>query len=259
MERFEGYGLRPAVPIFVPMSAVLGDMVVERGDRMRWYEGPTLLEVLESVRPLAARATSGFRFAVQMVSRPQVAAHPDFRGYMGRIASGAVARGDRVRVLPAGHRTRVERIVTFDGDLEQAKAPRSVTIVLEDDLDVSRGDMLVSGDREPRVVTDVRAVVCWMADAPLDTKTRYLLRHTSRTTRCLITNVENRIDIDTLEATPGATGLGKNDIGRVSLRTLAPLVVDSYRNNRETGAFILIDPGNHNTVACGMLEAPEPE
>jgi sulfate adenylyltransferase subunit 1 len=254
MDRFDGYGFRPAAPVFVPMSAALGDMVVERGERMAWYRGPTLLEVLESARPSAERATTGFRFAVQMVSRPQGAAEPDFRGYMGRIASGSVAPGDRVRVLPSGHETEVTRIVTFDGDLERAAAPRSVTLVLGDDLDVSRGDMLVSGEDPPRVVTGGRAVVCWMADTPLDPKTKYFLRHTSRTTRCLITSVEDRIDIDTLGAAPAGETLGKNDIGRIAFRTLQPLAVDAYRDNRETGAFILIDPSTHNTVACGMIE-----
>lgn len=254
MKVLDRYDLREASTIFVPISAVAGEMVVERGERMPWYEGPTLLEVLESAEPSAEIARTGLRFPVQMVSRPQTAADPDFRGYMGRVAAGTVRVGDKVEILPAGHRSVVARIVTFDGDLESVSAPHSVTLTLEDDLDVSRGDMIVEPGSLPRPRTDLDALVCWMSDAPMSLGKRYLLKHTSRTTRCMIRGVGHKIDIDTLEADSSESGLTRNDIGRISLRTLQPIVCDPYRDNRETGAFILIDPDHHGTVACGMIE-----
>jgi sulfate adenylyltransferase subunit 1 (EFTu-like GTPase family) len=189
-----------------------------------------------------------------MVARPQSGADRDFRGYMGKISSGSVAPGDRVRVLPGDLASEVARVVAFGGDLDTASAPRSVTLTLKDDLDISRGDMLADPDALPRVTSEVSAILCWMADRPLAKGRKYLLKHTSRTTRCLITDVHHRIDIDTLEADTTDGVFGKNEIGRVSIRTLQPLVCDPYRENRETGAFILIDPGDHNTVACGMIE-----
>jgi len=254
LEALDTYGLRGATATFVPLSAARGDMVVERGERLGWYRGPTLIEFLESVEPSADRARTAFRFPVQMVSRPQSEQHHDFRGYMGRVSSGAIRPGDRVRVLPGGLTTVVTGIVTFDGDRESAQAPHSVTLTLEDDLDISRGDMLVGMDAGPKVGTEVSALLCWMAEAPLTEGKKYLLRHTSRTTKCLVTRVDHRIDIDTLEPATADTGLGKNDIGRASIRTLEPIVYDAYKDNRETGAFILIDPGDHSTVACGMIE-----
>lgn len=248
------YHVREARAIFVPMSAALGDMVVERGSHMRWYEGPTLLEQLESVEPSADRARTAFRFPVQMVSRPQSEALHDFRGYMGRVASGTIRPGDAIRVLPGGLTSVVTRIVTFDGELESASAPHSVTLTLADDLDISRGDIIVEPGNEPRLATELSALVCWMSDAPMDPARKYLLKHTTRTTKCLITAVDHRIDINTLEAALTDSGLVKNDIGHVRVRTLQPVVCDAYRDNRETGAFILIDPLNHNTVACGMID-----
>lgn len=254
MDGLDRYDLREASTIFVPMSAVSGDMVVERGERMPWYEGPTLLEVLESVEPSAEIARTGFRFPVQMVSRPQTASDPDFRGYMGRVASGTIRVGDEVEILPAGHRSVVTGIVTFDGNLESVSAPRSVTLTLRDDLDVSRGDIFVQPGSLPRLRKDLDALVCWMSDSPMDPGKKYLLKHTSRTTRCMIRGVGHKIDINTLEADASESGLTRNDIGRISVRTLQPLACDPYRDNRETGAFILIDPDNHGTVACGMIE-----
>lgn len=253
MKGLHRYDLRDASATFVPMSAAAGDMVVERLDQMPWYQGPTLLEILESIRPSADQARTAFRFPVQMVTRPQKE-NPDFRGYMGRVVSGTIRPGDSVQVLPGGLTSVVTRIVTFGGDVESASAPRSVTLVLEDDLDVSRGDMLVAPDGLPRIATDFSALICWMSDTPLSRTTRYLLKHTSRTTKCLISGVDHRIVIDTLEADTTASDFGKNDIGRVSIRTLQPVMFDAYRDNRETGAFILIDPQTHNTVACGMIE-----
>jgi sulfate adenylyltransferase subunit 1 len=254
MKGLDRYDLREASTIFVPMSAVEGTMVVERGGRMPWYEGPTLLEVLEAAEPSAGIARTGLRFAVQLVSRPQTPADPDFRGYMGRVASGSVRVGDEVEILPAGHRSVVTRIVTFDGDLQSVSAPRSVALTLADDLDVSRGDMFVAPESVPRLRSDLDALVCWMSDAPMNPGKKYLLKHTSRTTRCMIRAVGHKIDINTLEADPSESELTRNDIGQISLRTLQPIVCDSYRDNRETGAFILIDPDNHGTVACGMIE-----
>ena len=241
---------------FVPLSASEGDMVVERGDKMPWYDGETMLELLETISPATDDSTAGFRFPVQMVSRPQTKEHYDFRGYMGRVASGQISVGDRIKVLPAGLTSKVSRIVTFDGDLNTAGPQRSVTITLEDDIDISRGDMLVSGEDEPLLTKCFAATVCWMSDRPLDPREKYLLKHTSRTTKAVVRSVEHRIDVNTLQADKVNVPFEKNDIGRAQIETLEPIFCDAYRTNRDTGAFILIDPQNHDTMACGMIDVP---
>ena len=239
---------------YVPLSARRGDMVVERGGAMPWYAGPTMLELLETIEPETDESVAGFRFPVQMVSRPQTEEWPDFRGYMGRVSSGTVAVGDPVRALPSGMTTRVERIVTFDGDLDAVGPGRSVTLALSDDIDISRGDMLVSVEDEPLATRSFAATVCWMSERPLEIGEKYLIKHTSKTTRAVVASIEHRIDVNTLEADSGDAGLAKNDIGRVQVRTLDALHCDAYRTNRDTGAFILIDSQTHDTMACGMID-----
>ena len=255
---FERLGVRHARAHnawFVPLSAFAGDMVVDRGDRMPWYTGETMLELLESVQPLTDSSVTGLRFPVQMVSRPQTADFPDFRGYMGRIASGTVTVGDTVRILPSGLTSRIASIVTFDGELESATAPKCVTLTLEDEVDVSRGDTIVKDD-DPLVTTDFGATLCWMSDVPLATGRKYWIKQGCQTTKAFVRQIDHLIDVNTLRTDPAEGTFEKNDIGRVQIKTLQPLVCDAYRSNRETGAFVLIEPETHATVACGMIDQP---
>jgi sulfate adenylyltransferase large subunit len=245
---------------FVPVSALHGDNVVERSARMPWYDGPTLLDVLEQADP-QGHGEQPLRFPVQMVSRSRPDHADDgpdgsFRGYLGRIESGTVQPGDRVVLLPGGQVTTVKRIHTWaDGRLQSeavAAAPQSVMLVLADELDVSRGDMIAAADYSPRVVRDIEAVVCWMDQAPLDRTRKYLVKHTTRTTKAVFRSVQSRVDVNTAQETPAGT-LGLNDIGRVRFTTQTPLAFDSYRDNRVTGGFILIDELTNHTVAAGMI------
>jgi sulfate adenylyltransferase subunit 1 len=256
---FERLGVRHARAHnawYVPMSAFVGDMVALRGDRMPWYQGETLLELLESVEPVTDFPVTGLRFPVQLVSRPQTPELHDFRGYMGRIASGTVSVGDSVRVLPSGLSSTVRGIVSFEGDLPSVSAPRSVTLTLEDDLDISRGDMIVGEHEDPLVTTEVGATLCWMSEAALEKGRKYLIKHGSHMTKALVGRIDNLIDINTLRTDPPEGTFRKNDIGRIQLKTLQPLVCDPYRSNRETGSFVLIDPDTNATVACGMIDQP---
>jgi sulfate adenylyltransferase subunit 1 len=242
--------------LFVPMSAVNGDMVVERGDRLDWYEGPTLLEVLENAPVAHSESAEPFRLPVQYVCRPQQSTDPelhDYRGYMGRIESGEIAVGDEVTILPAGRSTRIEAIHLGCDLFERAGAGQSVTLLLEDDIDVSRGDQIVSrGGTPPEVVTALRADLCWLSETPLDPRRNYLVRHTTRTVKAKLAAIHHRFDIHTLERQEAAQ-LGVNDIAEVSFRLAAPLAVDAYARNRATGAFIVIDEVTNNTVGAGMI------
>jgi sulfate adenylyltransferase subunit 1 len=256
---FERLGVRHARAHnawYVPISAALGDMVVVRGDRMPWYEAQTLLELLESVEPATDVPTLGLRFPVQMVSRPQTNELPDFRGYMGRLVSGRIAVGDTIQVLPSGLTSRVESIVSFDGDLDSVEAPRSATLTLEDDIDISRGDLIVGNGDDPSITSEFAATVCWMSDAPLKKGKKYLIKHNCKTTKAVVSNIDHLIDVNTLKTDSGELPFEKNAIGRVQMKTFQSLVCDAYRTNRETGSFILIDPSNHDTVACGMIDLP---
>ncbi len=241
---------------YVPVSATHGDMVTVRGDRMPWYRAETLLELLESVEPATDVPTSGVRFPVQMVSRPQTKEFPDFRGYMGRLVSGHIAVGDTIQVLPSGLTSTIGSIVSFEGEHDSVEAPRSATLTLEDDIDISRGDLIVSDGDDPRVISEFAATVCWMSDTPLEKGTKYLIKHNCRTTKALVSNIDHTIDVNTLQTDSGERPFEKNAIGRVQFKTLQPLVCDAYRTNRATGAFILIDPANNETLACGMIDLP---
>ena len=237
---------------FVPISALAGDMVVERGDRLPWYKGPTLMELLETSPPAHNEAPEPFRFSVQYVCRPRTAEHYDYRGYMGRIESGEIAIGDEVQALPSGRTTRVRDIRLLDRTLPQAGSGRSVTLLLEEEVDISRGDMIVKADAPPRVTKQVEAMVCWLAEAPLEPGRKYLVRHTTRETKALVAAIEYRQDINELKRVAGGR-LEMNDIGSVTFKLAQPLFVDPYRANRATGAFILIDEATNNTVGAGMI------
>ncbi len=238
---------------FIPISALLGDNVVERSARMPWYEGPTLLHHLEHVHIASDRNLSDLRFPVQWVVRPQSLEHPDYRGYAGQVAGGVLHPGDEVVVLPAGKRTRIAAIDTADGELDEAFPPMSVTVRLADDLDVGRGDVLCRPQDAPTPLREVEADVCWMADAPLRPGGRYAIKHTTRSARVVVDAIEHRIDVHSLQPRPGAEELALNDIGRVRLHVSAPLVADSYSRNRSTGSFILIDEATNDTVGAGMI------
>jgi bifunctional enzyme CysN/CysC len=241
---------------FIPISALHGDNVVDRSPRMPWYGGPALLHHLEHVHVAPDRNLIDVRFPVQFVIRPGTDSHHDYRAYAGQVAGGVLRPGDDVVVLPSRARSRVSAIETFDGAVAEAFPPMSVTVRLEDQLDVSRGDMLCRPQNRPLVERDLDALVCWMGEAPGLPGRRYLLKHTTRTTRAELTELMHRIDVDTLRPDGDATTLGFNEIGRVALCTAAPLAFDPYRRNRITGSFILIDEVTRDTVAAGMLLGP---
>ncbi|HEY1766686.1 MAG TPA: sulfate adenylyltransferase subunit CysN [Terracidiphilus sp.] len=251
----------PVERAVVPVSALAGDNIVHRSKNMPWYEGPSLLNLLESLpssrdtRNASAdknpsAAAPAFRFPVQRVLRPD----HTFRGFAGQIASGTVRRGDKVTVLPSNRSAQVERIVTWDGDLEEAIAPLSVTLVLDRELDISRGDLIVASQAQATVARSVKAALVWMDQRPLDLTRRYLLKHTSHTVPAFLSSVDYRTDLATLTREPAPT-LNMNDIGAVSLNLLRPIALDLYAHNRGTGAFILIDQETNATVAAGMVTA----
>jgi sulfate adenylyltransferase subunit 1 len=227
-------------------------MVVERGARLPWWDGPTLLELLEAAPPEHLGGREPLRFPVQWVCRPQTAEHHDFRGVAGRVESGEVAVGDRIRVLPSGLETRVTEIRLGDERLERAVSEQSVTLVLEDQVDVSRGDLLASPASAPEPVRRVDAMLCWLSERPLSPRRRYLVRHTTRETKADVAGISWRVDLAALEQVP-AEGLAMNDIGRVTLRLAAPIAADRYEENRATGAFIVIDEATNDTAGAGMI------
>jgi bifunctional enzyme CysN/CysC/sulfate adenylyltransferase subunit 1 len=233
----------------VPISALEGDNVVERSGRTFWYQGPTLLEHLETVPLSASDALESLRFPVQMVIRPDA----KFRGFAGRIASGVIRPGDDVLALPSGQRTRVRAIVSYDGDLPEVLAPMSVTLQLEDEIDLSRGDMLVSPENGPRVSRRFRAMVVWLHESPLEVGRTYLVKHTARQTKIRALQIRHRVNVNTLEQ-ERATELNMNDIASVEFEAHVPLFFDPYTSNRATGSFILIDAISNATVGAGMIE-----
>jgi sulfate adenylyltransferase large subunit len=237
----------------VPISALEGDNVVKRSERMFWHEGPTLLEHLETVPPAASDALESLRFPVQIVIRPDA----NFRGFAGRVASGVIRPGDGVLALPSGQRTRVRSIVSYDGDLPEAFAPMSVNLQLEDEIDLSRGDMLVSPDNGPRVSRRFRAMVVWLHGSPLEVGRTYLVKHTSRQTKIRALRIRHRVNVNTLEEEE-ARQLNMNDIASVEFEAHVPLFFDTYGANRATGSFILIDELSNATVGAGMIEEAAP-
>lgn len=233
----------------IPVSALEGDNVVTKSARTPWYNGPSLLHHLETVPVANFSSDTGFRLPVQYVIRP----HQDFRGFAGQIASGVVRVGDAIYLLPSGNQAKVKEIVTYDGKLEEATAPLSVTVVLDGEYDVSRGDVLVSSEAIPTVTRNFKASLVWMNAAQLDLEKTYLLKHAARTVKAKIQRVDHRVDINTFE-TISADTFQMNEIGTVWIETSQPLFIDPYKRNRSTGSFILIDPGHYATVAAGMIE-----
>jgi sulfate adenylyltransferase subunit 1 len=238
---------------YVPISALNGDNVVDRSENMDWYQGPTLLHLLENIHISSDINHEDFRFPVQYVVRPQTAEFPDYRGYGGRIASGAVKVGDSITVLPSGFASKVKTIDFFEDALEEAFAPQSVTITLEDEIDISRGDMLVKSDDIPTSTQDLDLMVCWFNERKLIPRGKYVIRHTSAEARCMVKDVHHKMNVNTLEQNSEDKEINMNDIAKVTLRVTKPLHVDSYDKNRITGSVILVDEGTNETVAAGMI------
>jgi bifunctional enzyme CysN/CysC len=242
---------------FIPLSALNGDNVVTRSQNMAWYEGSSLLHHLEEVHIASDRNHIDARFPVQYVLRPHGADFHDYRGYAGTVAGGVFKPGDEVVALPSGFTSRIARIDTFDGPIDEAYGPMAVTVLLEDEIDISRGDMLCRPNNQPTVGQDIDAMVCWLTEqSQLSVGSKLAIKHTTRSARALVKSVHYRLDINSLHREDGIHSLGLNEIGRVSLRTTTPLFYDEYRRNRETGSFILIDEGTNSTVAAGMILGP---
>ena len=255
-EEFTAFAAKLRVPdlTVIPLSALNGDNVVTRSENMPWYEGQSLLHHLENVHVASDRNLIDVRFPVQYVIRPQSDAWHDYRGYAGQVAGGVLKRGDEVMVLPSGFTSRIRSVETADGELDEAYPPMSVTVRLEDDIDVSRGDMICRPQNMPHVSQDIDAMICWMDEAaPLRVGGKYSIKHTTRNARTIVKQLRYRLDINTLHRDESAPSLGLNEIGRVQLRTTAPLMCDDYNRNRATGGFILVDEATNRTVAAGMI------
>ena len=237
---------------FIPISALHGDNVVERSTEMPWYDDAPLLYHLEHVVIAPDRNLSDVRFPIQWVTRPMSEEHHDYRGYAGQVAGGVLKPGTEVVVLPGGQRTRIAAVDSYEGELQEAFPTMSVTLRLEDELDVSRGDMIVEPEDQPVTASELDAMLCWMSQQPMRPGGRYALKHTTRSARAIVSELEYRVDVNSLEHVP-ADQLELNEIGRVRLRSSTPLVVDRYRRNRTTGSFILIDEATNDTVAAGMI------
>ena len=238
----------------IPLSALEGDNVVTRSQRTPWYDGPALLEFLETVHIGNDHNLKDFRYPVQYVVRPDL----DFRGFCGKIASGVVRKGDEVMALPSGKRSRVKRIVTYDGDLDYAFPPQSVTLQLEDEIDISRGEMIVHPDNVPNVGRHFEAMLVWMDEQPMDVRKSFYLKQTTNTTRCRIDHFDYKVDVNTLEKSE-VDHLELNEIGRAVIVSAKELFFDAYKDNKPTGAFILIDPITNNTSCVGMILGPVAE
>jgi len=236
----------------IPLSALAGDNVVEASARMPWYQGPTLITLLESLSVYEDAHEEAFRFPVQLVARHNGHEANDFRGYMGRIEAGKVAKGDKLVVLPSGQSATVKDIQTLDGSLESATAGQSVTILLDEYLDISRGDLLAAEAQPSTILKTVNADVCWLSEEPLDLRRKYWLKHTTKQVAARVAKVDTLLDINTQERRPADT-LKLNDIARISVNVQQPIAVDAYQDIRATGAFILIDEVSHQTVAAGMI------
>ncbi len=238
---------------FIPISALRGDNIVDRSTNMPWYEGSTLLYYLENVHIASDYNFIDCRFPVQHVIRPYTDEYHDYRGYAGRIAGGIFKRGDEVMLLPSGFTTKISKIETYDGELDEAYPPMSVTMHIEDDFDVSRGDMIVRVNNVPRQEQEVDLMICWFNERPLQERDKYILRHTTKEARCIIREVRYRMDVNTLHRDVNSKQINMNDIARISIRSTLPLFVDPYQKNRITGSVILIDEGTNETVAAGMV------
>lgn len=238
---------------FIPISALNGDNVVNRSEKMSWYEGSTLLYTLENLHIGSDYNHIDCRFPVQTVIRPKMAPYHDFRGYAGRIAGGVFKPGDEITVLPSGFTSKIKSIETFNGPLSEAFAPMSVVIQLTDDVDVSRGDMLVRSNNQPDLNQDIEIMICWLDTKAPHPKSKYIIKHTTSEAKAIIKNIRYKLDVNTLHRNVENLNIRMNDVARVQLRTTKPLLTDAYRKNRTTGSIILIDESTHETVAAGMI------
>jgi sulfate adenylyltransferase subunit 1 (EFTu-like GTPase family) len=239
---------------FVPVSALEGDNIVDPSQNMPWYHGPTVLELLEDIHIGSDPNLIDVRFPVQYVIRPHRHDFPDYRGYAGKVAGGLMKPGDEVIVLPSGFSSRIKTISTSDGDLDEAAPPRSVVITLDDDIDISRGDMICRPHNQPHSSQDIDAMISWMSEgSPLREGAKYSIKHTTRWGKAMVRDLQYRLDVNSLHRDDTAKELGLNEIGRIRLRTTTPFFFDEYRRNRETGSFVLVDEGSNNTVGAGMI------
>ncbi len=238
---------------FIPISALKGDNVVDRSKNMKWYDGPTLLYLLENIHIASDRNFIDSRFPVQYVIRPQSEKNPDYRGYAGRIASGIFKKGDKVKILPSGLTSTIKSIDTMNGELKEAFTPMSVTLTLEDDIDISRGDMIVRDNKEPVIGQELDMMVCWLNEKPLNPSGKYILRHTTSEARAMIKEVSYKVNINNLEKNYDDLGVSLNEIARIKVKTSKPVFHDPYRRNRQTGSLILVEEGTNNTVGAAMI------
>ncbi|KUJ48230.1 MULTISPECIES: sulfate adenylyltransferase subunit CysN [Micromonospora] len=255
-DEFTAFAAKLDVPdlTVVPISALKGDNIVTRSESMPWYEGPALLHHLERVHIASDRNLVDVRFPVQYVIRPQSTTVTDYRGYAGQVASGVLKPGDEVMVLPSGFTSRISSVETADGPVTEAFPPMSVTVRLEDEIDISRGDMICRPNNAPAVAQDIEAMVCWMDETrPLQVGGKYAIKHTTRAARAIVRGLHYRLDINSLHRDESASELRLNEIGRVRLRTTVPLLADEYRRNRTTGGFVIIDESTNRTVGAGMI------
>lgn len=257
VKQFRDFASKLEVPDirFVPISALHGDNVVNRSENMPWYNGETLLHTLETIHISSDQDHVNVRFPVQTVIRPHSDEYHDYRGYAGRIAGGILKPGDDVIVLPSGFTSKIKSIDTLDGPVEEAFAPMSVTLTLEDDIDISRGDMIVRPNNQPEATQDVDTMLCWLNNKGPQPRGKYIVQHTSNEARCMIKDILYKVNINTLHRMEDDKEIGMNDIARVRLRTTKPLFVDDYNDNRNTGSIILIDEATHETVAAGMIKS----
>jgi bifunctional enzyme CysN/CysC/sulfate adenylyltransferase subunit 1 len=254
-EEFSAFASKLAIPDLevIPISALMGDNVVTRSTNMPWYDGASLMHHLEHVNVASDRDLIGTRFPVQYVIRPKSDDFHDYRGYAGRIVGGVMKPGDEVVVLPSGMPTRIESIEFFGKEIPEAFNPMSVTIRLEDDVDVSRGDMICRVHNAPTPTQDIDAMICWMTNEPLRARQKLIIKHTTRSARVMVQDIQYRLNVNTLHRDQDADELGLNEIGRVQLRSTLPLLTDPYRKNHSTGSFILVDEGTGATVGAGMI------
>jgi sulfate adenylyltransferase subunit 1 len=238
---------------FIPISALNGDNVVDKSENMDWYKGPSLLWTLENVQVASDRDLIDGRFPVQWVIRPQSKEHPDFRGYAGLVSGGIFRKGEEVVVLPSGFTTRIKSIETMDGELQEAFPPMSVAMTLEDEIDISRGDMLAKINNQPTIGQDIELMVCWLNVTPLKLGGKYTVKHTTNEARAIIKEVKYKVNVNTLEKHEEDKEVGANDIARITIKTAKPLLYDAYRKNRNTGSLIIIDEFTQQTVGAGMI------
>lgn len=254
-EEFKTFSSKLDVPDihYIPISALHGDNVVEKSKKMPWYNGSTLLYTLENVQIGSDYNHVDCRFPVQWVIRPNSNKHHDYRGYAGRVSGGVFKPGDEVMALPSGFTGKIKTVETYEGEQDEVYQPMAVSMTLENDLDISRGDMIIKPDNQPDVGQDIDLMVCWLNKTPLQPKGKYAIRHTTQDVRCIVKEVKYKVDINTLHRVEGDKEIGLNDIGRIHIRTTQPLFYDSYKRNRTTGSLILIDEFTNETVGAGMI------